>query len=374
MSQDLHEACAQQLVGRLHQAGQLSAFIGLDGFVDEIIHVVDKRESADSFARIPTIRAFSERLAEAAGKSTNIELVNTLTKLGGNGPILAHAMACFGVRVTYLGNLGYPSLHPVFQKFAETAEVHSIADACHTDALEFEDGKLLLGKSTQLKDVTWENIQMRYGRDRFAAKFNTCNLVSFVNWTMVPFMSEIWESVLQELCPILTGPRRMLFFDLADPQKRSARDIARALDLMARFQEYFEVTLGANEKEAGEIARSLGVKSPTDVQEGLAEMAAEMRRKLGINTVAIHPVTYAVAAGSGQIDLVEGPYVPKPLITTGAGDHFNGGFCLGKLLGLNNEMSLLTGVAASGFYVRSARTPDILDLVDLLRNWPENKK
>ena len=88
----------------------------------------------------------STRLAGAAGKSTNIELVNQVTKLGGNGPIMANALASFGIAVTYIGNLGYPTLHPVFEPFAKVAEVHSIAEPGHTDALEFEDGKIMLGK------------------------------------------------------------------------------------------------------------------------------------------------------------------------------------------------------------------------------------
>src|SRR5262249_62431195 len=104
------------------------------------------RDNAESFKRVPTIANLSTRLAGAAGKSTNIELVNQLTKLGGNGPIMANALASFGLRVSYLGCLGYPSLHPIFDGFARVAEVHSIAEPGHTDALEFEDGKIMLGK------------------------------------------------------------------------------------------------------------------------------------------------------------------------------------------------------------------------------------
>ena len=72
----------------------------------------------------------------------------------------------------------------------------------------------------------------------------------------------------------------------------------------------------------------------------------------------------------GTVSLVEGPYVEKPLITTGAGDHFNSGFCLGKTLGLDNGTSLLIGVTTSGYYVRTARSPNLEDLAQMLRNWP----
>src|SRR5262249_3298376 len=56
--------------------------------------------------------------------------------------------------------------------------------------------------------------------------------------------------------------------------------------------------------------------------------------------------------------------------TTGAGDHFNSGFCLGKLLGFSTEQCLQTGVTTSGFYVRTGQSPVIADLAGMLRNWP----
>jgi sugar/nucleoside kinase (ribokinase family) len=67
---------------------------------------------------------------------------------------------------------------------------------------------------------------------------------------------------------------------------------------------------------------------------------------------------------------VEGPFTAKPRITTGAGDHFNAGFCLGRLLGLSNEDSLWMGVSTSGYYVRNAKSPSTHDLVQFLQHWP----
>jgi len=79
-----------------------------------------------------------------------------------------------------------------------------------------------------------------------------------------------------------------------------------------------------------------------------------------------------LTASSGKVSLVEGPFVPKPLSTTGAGDHFNSGFCLGKLLGLDNAASVLTGVSTNGHYVRTGLSPSLSDLAKLMRNWPAN--
>ena len=181
---EMREKTASQLQSSTGRVNQMAAFVGLDGFVDDILHVVDKRETAEKYTRLPTIAQYAERLAGAAGRSTNVELVSQLTKLGGNGPIMANALASFGLKVTYLGVLGYPNLHPVFADFAKRAEVHSIAEPGYTDALEFEDGKIMMGKHQSLKQMNWENIKSRFGKDKFAAKFGGADLIGFVNWTI----------------------------------------------------------------------------------------------------------------------------------------------------------------------------------------------
>lgn len=362
--------CAAKLLEAMDRVSRMTAFVGLDGFVDEILHVVDKRENADKYTRLATIDQFAERLAAAAGRSTNVELVSQMTKLGGNGPIMADALASFGLKVTYLGILGFPNLHPVFQDFSKRAEVHSIAEPGYTDALEFMDGKIMLGKHQSLKQMTWENIKLRFGYDKFADRFTQSDLVGFVNWTMLTSMSDIWSAVLKEICPQMKGPRRKLFFDLADPEKRTPADISRALELIAGFQKYFDVILGLNEKEGHEIGANLGLKTSNHSPEGLLALAREIHQSIPVDTVIIHPTAYALASGPENATIVQGPFTPKPKITTGAGDHFNSGYCLGKLLGFPTGLCLLTGVSTSGFYVRTGRSPSVPDLAELLRKWP----
>jgi sugar/nucleoside kinase (ribokinase family) len=368
--EEFREQCAAKLLTLVEAASRLHAFVGLDGFVDEIIHAVDKRDDAENYHRLPTIQRLGERVTGAAGKSTNIEMVVQRTKLGGNGPIMANALARLGIKVTYVGALGYPVMHPVFNEFARHAEVHSIAEPGRTDALEFEDGKVMLVKSVQLNEITWHSIQARFGRDKFIEKFSTADLVAFVNWTMIPYMSDLWASLLSEFCPNPRLVRRKIFFDLADPEKRTPKDISRALELITGFEKFFDVILGLNEKEAYEIGKVLGLNTKVRSPEGLQVLAREIQQQVPISTLVVHPVTYALAVSGGEISLVEGPYVEKPLITTGAGDHFNSGFCLGKLLGLGDAASVLMGVTTSGYYVRSAQSPTIEGLVEMLRNWP----
>ncbi len=368
---DLNEQCARRLDDAANRPAHLQAFLGLDGFVDAIIHVVDKRLDASTFERVPTIAALAQRLAAAAGRSTNVELVTQFTKLGGNGPIMANALASFGLHVTYVGALGYPSLHPVFSSFAEKATVHSVADPGLTDAFEFADGKIMFGKHTPLADITWPAIQARLGRDKFASGFASSHLVAFVNWTMLPHMSDVWAALLEDLCPTFNGDRRTLFFDLADPAKRLPQDLERALQLIVRFEQYFDTILGLNESEACAVAQVLGLPVPGHQPDQIRHLTQALSQKLPVNTVVVHPVAFAAAATRGQpAALVQGPVASHPKITTGAGDHFNAGFCLGRLLGLDHPMSLLTGVATSGFYVRTAQSPTLRDVAHLIRHWP----
>ncbi len=368
---EFRSACAAALQAAAAKVPQLSAFLGLDGFVDEIIAVVDERQDARTYSRIPTISALAERIAAAAGRSTNVELVTTRTKLGGNGPIMANALAAFGLRVTYLGALGYPAIHPVFDEFARRAELHSIADPGRTDALEFEDGKLLFGKMFPLAEVTWDSIEKHGKRPLVEQALAGAALVGFVNWTMLPYMSDIWETMQKEICPKLTGPRRWMFFDLADPEKRPIAERQRALELITSFQKHFECILGLNEKEAFEIGDVLGLTGFAHSRSSLQALTSAIRQKVPVNTIVVHPVRHALACSGSTVDDVDGPFVAKPLITTGAGDHFNSGFVLGKLLGLTNAQALLCGVSTSGFYVRTGQSPSVTDIAGLMRDWPQ---
>src|SRR5688500_7676288 len=165
------ELTSSKLAAAAPAVGETRALVGLDGFVDEIIAVVDKRHANGSYDAVRTIDALGRKIAGATGQSSNYELVVKQRKLGGNGPLMANALASAGVSVTYVGALGYPNVHPVFDDFArKMAEVVSIAEPAHTDALEFEDGKLMLGKLTPLGEVTWDNLLARLGRERLRAQ------------------------------------------------------------------------------------------------------------------------------------------------------------------------------------------------------------
>lgn len=378
MAQTKDKELILQTLGTLEGArvkpDELQCFVGFDGFVDEIIHVVDKRVDFETYTRVETIGELAERIGRAAGLSTNIELIPKQMKLGGNGPIMANALNSFGVNVTYVGCLGYPDIHQVFRELADACETYSICDPGHTDALEFTDGKLMLGKIEILKEVNWENITSQLPLEKMVEIFSRSHLVSMVNWTMIPYMNDIWETLQSEVLPkVKTADRPLAFFDLADPEKRSTEDIAGAMEMIKRFEQYYRVILGLNRKEASAIAAVLGLElsdQPGNVT--LEEITRAIADELGIYCVVVHPVTEAGTVVGGEFFHINGPYTAKPRLTTGAGDNFNAGFCLGQVLGLSPQECLITGTGTSGFYVRNMRSPKLTELMSFLKLWSEN--
>jgi hypothetical protein len=351
--------------------------IGLDGFVDKIVHVVGKRKSATEFDRIKTIKEFGERIVKAAGLSTNFEMVVLQEKLGGNGPILSNAFLTYGLGLTYIGALGYPQIDNVFQHMNEKGQVYSIANPGTTDALEFDDGKLMIGKLDSLNDVNWENIKKIIGIPKLTELINDSSLFGLENWTMLPHMSNIWRGIIEEVLPNVDNSKgkRFMFFDLADPEKRTNEDIIEALQLIEKFNIHFNVILGLNLKEAVEVAEVLGTqeyKCDNKDKINLKTLTEQISKKLKIYCLVIHPTIEATAVVGENYYHVDGPFTASPILTTGAGDNFNAGFCLGQILNLSPEQSLILGVATSGYYVRNAKSPSFQDLKEFLNNWSDD--
>ena len=352
--------------------------IGLDGFVDKIVHVVGKRKSATEFDRIKTIKEFGERIVKAAGLSTNFEMVVLQEKLGGNGPILSNAFLTYGLGLTYIGALGYPQIENVFQHMKENGEVYSLANPGTTDALEFEDGKLMIGKLDSLNNLNWENIKKIIGIPKLTELINASSLFGLENWTMIPYMSDIWKGLIEEVLPYIdnTKGKRLMLIDLADPEKRTNEDIIEAMQLIQKFNSYFNVILGLNLKEGVEIAEVLGIQrfKCEDIHDiNLKELTEQISKKLNIYCLVIHPTIEASAVIGENYYHVDGPYTAKPILTTGAGDNFNAGFCLGQILNLSPEQSLILGVATSGYYVRNGKSPTFEDTKEFLNNWRDDK-
>ena len=340
MSETLALSTASQLRAAAPRLAKMKTVVGFDGFVDTILKVVQTRQSPTKYTPYAKMREWAEKVAAAAGVSANFEFAKQMVKLGGNGPIMANALDAAGLAVTYIGNLG---------------------------KLEFDDGKLMLGKHESLKEVNWATITAHLPEPKLIAHFREAGLIAMVNWTMLTQLTSVLQKLLTRVMPKLGGEKRWVFFDLADPAKRSREDLLEVLKLIAKFEKHSRVILGLNLGEARQVSEVLGFGDVEETYGTVTHAASRIRAALKVNTVVVHPVQFAAAADANGATHVVGPFTAKPKITTGAGDHFNAGFCVGRMLGLGLAESLQTGVATSGFYVRSAKSPAAADLVKFLR-------
>jgi sugar/nucleoside kinase (ribokinase family) len=335
---------------------------GFDGFVDSIIRVVNKRKSFDSYQPYDGISDFARAINAVAGKSGNFELVTERTKMGGNGTLMAAAMQEFNHKIDYIGALGYPDIEVEFLEFVKRCNsAHSLAAAARTDALEFDDGKLMLGKLQSLNKLDAASVLKEVGEDRLMTMVSRAELVIFNNWTMIPHMNSIMELFLKYISQVPKKPD--IFVDLADPAKRSDEDLMSVLELMKAFSEVTTVVLSLNARESEIVGELLGVAHPD-----IKQRAKAIQEASGISTILIHPLEGAAAFGrhSKEAVWVDGPYTSKPVITTGAGDNFNAGFMNAWLADLPLTDCLTTGVFTSGFYVRKAASPDVEKLVEFM--------
>ena len=349
------------------------AFVGLDGFVDEVVHVVKRRYDAKRYDRVLTLREYGNMIAGASGLSLNVEIETVLRKLGGNGPIFALGLKKYGADVTYIGCIGEGAPDPVFRELTDGGVAIAVANPGRTDAMEFEDGKIIRGKLSSINSLSWEMIAENMPVEEFAACMDRAGLISFNNWTMILRMNDIWKHILDEAVPAMReSPRgKVMFFDLADPEKRSEEHILEALSLIKRFKaEGFDTVLGLNRKEACEIIEIIKGSKIEDYRAAdLKALCGQLSEYMDIDCMIVHPVENAACIKDGKYYSVDGPYCAKPVLTTGAGDNFNAGFIYGYVNRLDIQDCLYLGVMSSGFYVRYGRSPDIEEIREFIEQW-----
>jgi hypothetical protein len=364
-------AAAATALGAVPASHRPDILVGFDGFIDHIIDIVGTRTSATAYERMPTITAFGAKISAAAGKSAGIGAVKTATKLGGNGPIMANALCAQEAAVTAIGILGEPAIEPVFQPLASRAkQVVSLGGPAVTDALEFDDGKIMLNFSDPMNAITFDHVAARCGGiDGLKALIARSAGVATVNWSQTPGMTPMWRRLAREVLPGLCARRPMWFVDLADPHRCPVEAIREGMDALREIQQHADVVLGLNENECRQMCSILGIAYPAIQPEWEAarEACVALRAKLGFSRVMCHLVRSSAVSWEGGSTAADGFFDPKPKITTGAGDHYNAGFFGALLAGIAPAHCLQIGGATSGHYVRTAESPTRAQVIAFLR-------
>ncbi len=371
---DQAEAVASELARALAApaTARRQAFCGFDGFVDEMITVVGERQGPGRYLPLGSMAELGRILEAAAGRNTLREIVVRSQDAGGCAVNLGDGLASLGVDVRFWGTIGRPR-HPAFDAFAARCQTCSGLGSVYgrTLAFEFGDGKAMFSAVEQLGELDAALLAQADSDGRLSDDAASAELIALTNWTLYPHMTACWRH-LQRSVLARCHQRPYLVVDLVDPSGRSEADIADMLDALPGFQTSCRTVLGVNLTELGVLLRVLGMGTPPSAGQALADCAGALRRRLGIEQVVIHQArTTALADADQAIVHPAAPLCAHPRKTTGAGDRFNAGYCLGLLLGLPARQRLALGSVSGGFFVRNARSGSRHELAGFAESWAD---
>lgn len=329
--------------------------IGFDGYRDEIFRPVQRR-TAGGISYWERMDQLGEYLRENSGRSADIELCMERAAYGGNGPLMAGAMAALGAQVTCVGLLD--GCEDLTETLCGRVDCISIGPASRSTALEFSDGKLMLGQLNSM-ELTWRDIRERLSPHTLRSLAEGCELIGIVNWSAFLHMNEILFHMEQEI----GDRRRILFFDPADCSARSREDVLGLAALWRDFSRRHTVVLGCNRKEAVLLTqRCFG--EPLSPREAGGRLAEEIPGGI----VVVHGRDGAECFLGDRYYEEKADDIEKPKLLTGAGDHFNAGFCSGLLNGGSLRAALRLGNRCAGHYIRSGQDWEMPVLQEPERN------
>ena len=90
--------------------------------------------------------------------------------------------------------------------------------------------------------------------------------------------------------------------------------------------------------------------------------AVGLRDAMGLSAVLVHTRGVVAGATDQEAAVMRTRVTERPAISTGAGDHFNGGYLAARLRGLGLAESLAAGCDTASCYVTQGVAPDLAGL------------
>ena len=330
--------------------------LGIDGFIDEVWQIIESRANRKEYALFDRMLDFSEALVKCYEGGFSQEIVRKRRSYGGFTANTSRAVSRLGAPITILGMFGGSGIDPVFEAFAEAGELISVGEPGLCQVYEFTDGKLMLPYIQEVMDFSWENLTNAVDEGELKKLFTGSDIIALGYWSLMPAFDEIVEKV----CGLVrggAGPRRM-FFDFADIRKRDRQSLENTLERLEALGSQMPMTLSLNEHEAAILFSYYGEDLAQEAA-GADERTERVRNRIGLDELVVHSPYFAAAASASEGSCVlEQDYCKAPIITTGAGDNFNGGYLVAHLKGLGMAERLAVANAVTYLYVSTGRSPD----------------
>ncbi len=335
------------------------ALVGFDGYIDTLVRPRRSQMPNDYYR---TVREFVDALLALGGTSSDIAVHRIGEKIGGNGPLLAQSLAAKGVPCSCIGAMGRDTLADLYRPLADRIALYSLSEPARTYALEFDDGKLMFGDTDCFWQIGWSELLSRLGRDTLVSLFQESSLFCFANWSGLPRSADLLEGIIHDICPVLKHTAcRFAFFDLADPTGKSHEQFQELFSALECLRGTYQRIIGLNPKECLAVYNHFFDKNERDFTPWMGQ---ELLNCFPAEELVIHVAgsAYTGVAG-GELLAVPCRRLERPVLSVGAGDNFNAGFCLGKLCGLDSPCCAAVGNEAVLTYMQTGCPADLEDLL-----------
>ncbi|MCI9149758.1 MAG: hypothetical protein HFI42_04555 [Lachnospiraceae bacterium] len=347
-------------------------FAGFDGYIDVLAKPVQRSSQQGDLLFFETISEFGAYLQTKAAKSCSVELHKIAKKAGGNAVIFSQVISGLGVNTSCTGAFGYPQMLKDFTQTNDRLQLISVSEPGYCTALEFSDGKVMLGENGDLNELDYDQIQERVGRDRLCRLLDQADVIALMNWSEVPNSTGIWQGLLDHIFPALSRQRRRsIFIDISDCSRRCMEEIREMIFLLRRFAAYGDVTLSLNQNEFDRVAEAL---LPPRGREDTQADGKSILQAGGFTYLILHRLDGAMAFHQSEAIFVPNHRVASPVISTGGGDNFNAGFVFGRISGMDLPAALFFANAVSSYYVAYGRNPNQADMRDYICQLAEKEK
>lgn len=326
-----------------------TAFIGFDGYIDHILAPVSSVSQTHTSHFFQTICDFGSYIQSKSGKSCSIQLSSRSIQLGGNAPLFARTLKSLGISVHLAGMLGCPDIDPIFLKAFSKEELCSFAPPMETNALEFDDGKIMLCQTAPAYDSPIQLIQNAalYNNLSLTELLNS-DLLAFLNWGELYFMHTLWTELFQtyfNTSKVIPSLSKYIFFDPADISSRNENELSEMLELIRNYSLYRYAILSINENEALQLGNKLFNLHSVD------SIIHELYKNYSIPEIVIHANKRTLSLVKNTEYELPTIFIDKPAISTGGGDNFNAGYAYAKLCNYDPIKCIKSAHLSSSFYI-----------------------
>lgn len=338
-----------------NQKGKIT--IGIDGFVDDVWQL--KKDTGLPFEKISD---YAHALLARGSGGMSFGSVQKRRSYGGFAANTGKAAGRLGGELTLIGMFGTDEYDPVFQEFSAYNSI-SLGEPHISLIYEFQDGKIMIGANRGGKprpELSWDFLVSTMGAEGLKKAYEHADIVGFGYLGRVKYFEEMVTNLIDNF--LAEGNCKRMFFDFANIQGRSKEEITGVLKTLSVLNKRMPMTLSLNEHEGKILFSFLNKDFNWETpQKGVEADMEHVHKETGLDELLIHTPFFAIGASATEgVQIVRQRNAEETVITTGAGDNFNGGYisaCVQQGV-LNLRERLFTANAVTGSYIRNGVSPD----------------